>query len=104
MENNSEIDALVEMISLSSVAPEVICLHLDEMVHDAKGDEAADINNSGEDAGQDSETHDLKSEEASQVNNEGLRAQLEYLFGDCSPEVAKKTVQEIIDECAAERG
>ena len=57
---------------------------LDELVHDAKGCEASELNNTS-DGSQDDENYDLKSEEASVINNTGLQGQIEYLvdfYGD----------------------
>jgi hypothetical protein len=42
--------------------------------------------------------HDAKSSEASNINNGGIAAQIEYLFSDDDFELAKRRVQEYLDE------
>ena len=61
---------------------------LDEMVHDAKAGEAADINNGGilgqirYLAKEDEMVHDAKAGEAADINNCGILGQIRYLAKD----------------------
>jgi hypothetical protein len=98
------VNELMQMVKDSGVNELTLGEKLDEAVIDAKCEEEATINNDGEGGNDDDVATDAKCEEAAAINNAGFESQLEYLFGSESPEIATKTLQEMIDEAVADRG